>query len=148
MEAFLVANIAPIMFVGLIVFLLLGYPVAFALAANGIFFGLLGIKLGLLQPVLFQALPERMWGVMSNDTLLAVPFFTFMGLILWPARLLLPIGFALLVLQGLSELMKRIAFVAGKGPDPIVRHDPAEAERELAEEIRKMAEGKIAEGKA
>ena len=82
MEAFLIANIAPIMFVGLIVFLLLGYPVAFALAANGIFFGLLGIKLGLLQPVLFQALPERMWGVMSNDTLLAVPFFTFMGLIL------------------------------------------------------------------
>ena len=64
------------------------------------------------------------------------------GLILWPARLLLPIGFALLVLQGLSELMKRIAFVAGKGPDPIVRHDPAESEKELAEEIRKIAEGK------
>ena len=82
MEAFLIANIAPIMFVALIVFLLLGYPVAFALAANGIFFGLVGIKLGLLAPALFQALPERMWGVMSNDTLLAVPFFTFMGLIL------------------------------------------------------------------
>jgi TRAP-type mannitol/chloroaromatic compound transport system permease large subunit len=82
MEAFLVANIAPIMFGALILFLLLGYPVAFALAANGIFFGLLGIQLGLLQPALFQALPERMWGVMSNDTLLAVPFFTFMGLIL------------------------------------------------------------------
>ena len=64
------------------------------------------------------------------------------GLILWPARLLLPIGFALLVLQGFSELIKRIAFVSGKGPDPIVRHDPAEAERELAEEIRKMADGK------
>jgi TRAP-type mannitol/chloroaromatic compound transport system permease small subunit len=64
------------------------------------------------------------------------------GLTLWPARLLLPIGFALLVLQGLSELVKRIAFVAGKGPDPIVRHDPAEAEKELAEEIRKMAEAK------
>jgi TRAP-type mannitol/chloroaromatic compound transport system, small permease component len=64
------------------------------------------------------------------------------GLILWPARLLLPVGFALLVLQGLSELVKRIAFVANQGPDPIVRHDPAEAERELAEEIRKMAEGK------
>jgi tripartite ATP-independent transporter DctM subunit len=61
---------------------LLGYPVAFALAANGIFFGLLGIKLGLLRPELFQALPDRLWGVMSNDTLLAVPFFTFMGLIL------------------------------------------------------------------
>ena len=64
------------------------------------------------------------------------------GLILWPARLLLPIGFALLVLQGLSELAKRIAFVAGKGPDPIVRHDPAQAEKDLAEEIRRLAEDK------
>jgi TRAP-type mannitol/chloroaromatic compound transport system permease small subunit len=64
------------------------------------------------------------------------------GLILWPARLLLPIGFALLVLQGFSELIKRIAFVAGKGPDPIVRHDPAQAEKELAEEIRRLAEEK------
>src|SRR6266852_4534457 len=73
---------APIMFASLIIFLLLGYPVAFALAANGIFFGLVGIQLGLLQPSLIQALPERLWGVMSNDTLLAVPFFTFMGLIL------------------------------------------------------------------
>jgi tripartite ATP-independent transporter DctM subunit len=82
MEAFLVANMAPIMFAGLVVFLLVGYPVAFALAANGIFFGLLGIQLGLLEPSLFQALPDRLWGVMSNDTLLAVPFFTFMGLIL------------------------------------------------------------------
>jgi TRAP-type mannitol/chloroaromatic compound transport system permease large subunit len=79
---FLVHNMAPIMFAALVIFLLLGYPVAFALAANGIFFGLVGIELGLLQPALFQALPERVWGVMSNDTLLAVPFFTFMGLIL------------------------------------------------------------------
>src|SRR4030095_13834275 len=61
---------------------LLGYPVAFALAANGIVFGLIGIELGLLSPSLFGAVPERIWGVMSNDTLLAVPFFTFMGLIL------------------------------------------------------------------
>ena len=82
MEAFLIHNIAPIMFAGLVVFLLLGYPVAFSLAANGIFFGLVGIKLGLLEPSLFQALPDRLWGVMSNETLLAVPFFTFMGLIL------------------------------------------------------------------
>jgi TRAP-type mannitol/chloroaromatic compound transport system permease large subunit len=80
--AFLIANMAPIMFGSLVIFLLLGYPVAFALAANGIVFGLLGIQLGLLQPSLFQALPDRLWGVMSNDTLLAVPFFTFMGLIL------------------------------------------------------------------
>ena len=82
MEALLIHNLAPIMFAALVIFLLLGYPVAFALAANGIFFGLVGIELGLLQPALFQALPERVWGVMSNDTLLAVPFFTFMGLIL------------------------------------------------------------------
>jgi TRAP-type mannitol/chloroaromatic compound transport system permease large subunit len=75
-------NMAPIMFAALVVFLLLGYPVAFSLAANGIFFGLVGIQLGLLQPSLLQALPDRLWGVMSNDTLLAVPFFTFMGLIL------------------------------------------------------------------
>src|SRR5881227_1317429 len=75
-------NLAPIMFAALVIFLLLGYPVAFALAANGIFFGLIGIQLGLLQPSLIQALPERLWGVMSKDTLLAVPFFTFMGLIL------------------------------------------------------------------
>ena len=75
-------NMAPIMFGSLVVLLLMGYPVAFALAANGIFFGIVGIELGLLQPVFFQALPQRMWAVMSNDTLLAVPFFTFMGLIL------------------------------------------------------------------
>ena len=69
MEAFLIANIAPIMFVALIFFLVLGYPVAFALAANGIFFGLLGIKLGLLQPALFQALPERMIvGIRNKQT--------------------------------------------------------------------------------
>ncbi|HSW81847.1 MAG TPA: TRAP transporter large permease subunit, partial [Usitatibacter sp.] len=82
MTAFLIQNMAPIMFGALVVFLLLGYPVAFALAANGIFFGLVGIQLGLLDASLFQALPDRLWGVMSNDTLLAVPFFTFMGLIL------------------------------------------------------------------
>ena len=82
MSAFLIANIAPIMFVGLIVFLLIGFPVSFALAALGLSFGLLGIQLGLLNEALFQALPERIFGIMANDTLLAVPFFTFMGLIL------------------------------------------------------------------
>src|SRR5205823_1614711 len=63
-------------------FLLFGYPVAFSLAANGLFFGLIAIDLGLLQPQLLQALPERVFGIMRNDTLLAIPFFTFMGLIL------------------------------------------------------------------
>ena len=82
MTAFLIENMAPLMFAALVIVLLIGYPVAFSLAAVGIGFGLLGIELGLLQTTLLQALPERIWGVMSNDTLLAVPFFTFMGLIL------------------------------------------------------------------
>ena len=82
MSAFLIANMAPLMFAALVVFLLIGYPVAFALAANGLLFGLLAIDLGLLGPQLFQALPERVFGIMRNDTLLAIPFFTFMGLIL------------------------------------------------------------------
>ncbi|HYG27366.1 MAG TPA: TRAP transporter large permease subunit, partial [Caulobacteraceae bacterium] len=65
-----------------VLFLLIGYPVAFALAACGLLYGIVGIQLGMLQPSLFQALPPRLFGIMENDTLLAVPFFTFMGLIL------------------------------------------------------------------
>ncbi len=79
MTEFVVANMAPLMFASMILFLLFGFPVAFALAANGILFGLVGIELGLLHGALFQALPERIFGIMANDTLLAVPFFTFMG---------------------------------------------------------------------
>ena len=79
---FIAANMAPLMFGALVVFMLLGYPVAFALAANGVVFGLIGIELGLLTPALFQALPERIFGIMANDTLLAIPFFTFMGIVL------------------------------------------------------------------
>jgi TRAP-type mannitol/chloroaromatic compound transport system permease large subunit len=82
MSAFVIDNMAPLMFAALVFFLMSGYPVAFALAANGLFFGLIGIELGLLGPQLMQALPERIFGIMSNDTLLAIPFFTFMGLIL------------------------------------------------------------------
>src|SRR5512136_1628821 len=82
MIEFVIANLAPLMFAALVVFLLLGYPVAFALGAVGLSFGFLGIQLGLLHPALFQALPNRIFGIMGNDTLLAVPFFTFMGLIL------------------------------------------------------------------
>ena len=71
MSAWLIANMAPLMFVALIVTLLIGFPVAFSLAAVGIVFGLIGIELGLLQTTLFQALPDRVWGVMSNDTVMA-----------------------------------------------------------------------------
>ena len=82
MTEFLIANMAPIMFAMLVVFLLSGFPVAFSLAANGLMFGLIGIEVGLLKPELLQALPNRLFGIMANDTLLAIPFFTFMGLIL------------------------------------------------------------------
>ncbi len=82
MTALIIENLAPLMFLALVVFLLLGYPVAFALAANGLLFGFIGIELGLLTPNLLQAMPERVFGIMANDTLLAIPFFTFMGLIL------------------------------------------------------------------
>ena len=82
MIEFLIANMAPSCSFRLVVFLVIGYPVAFSLGANGLFFGLIAIELGLLQPALFQALPERVFGIMFNETLLAIPFFTFMGLIL------------------------------------------------------------------
>jgi TRAP-type mannitol/chloroaromatic compound transport system permease large subunit len=79
---FMRANMAPVMFAALVVFLLLGYPVAFALAANGLFFAIVGIELGLFQENFLQAMPERIYGTMNNDVLLAIPFFTFMGLVL------------------------------------------------------------------
>ncbi|HYD74705.1 TRAP transporter large permease subunit [Ramlibacter sp.] len=79
---FITQNMAPIMFVGLIFFLLLGFPVAFSLGACGLFFGFIGIELGVLPESLLQALPLRIFGIMQNETLLAVPFFTLMGLIL------------------------------------------------------------------
>ncbi len=82
MAAIFIEYMAPIMFASLVLFLLLGYPVAFSLAANGLLFALIGIELGLFRPDFLQALPERVYGVMNNETLLAIPFFTFMGLIL------------------------------------------------------------------
>ncbi len=82
MIEFLQTNMAPVMFAGLIIFLLLGYSVAFSLAACGLFFGYLGVELGMLPASLMQALPLRIFGIMKNETLLAIPFFTFMGLIL------------------------------------------------------------------
>lgn len=72
----------PIMFAVLLVFMVSGFPVAFALAANGLLFGYVAIEQGLMSPALLQALPDRIFGIMSNDTLLAIPFFTFMGLVL------------------------------------------------------------------
>ena len=82
-------NMAPIMFASLVVFLLLGYPVAFSLAANGLLFFVIGVELAPLSNntitldwSLLGTMPARLWGVMSNETLLAIPFFTFMGIVL------------------------------------------------------------------
>ena len=75
-------GIAPVMFAMLAIMLLTGFPVAFALAANGLLFAFIGIEMGWLQPALMQALPQRLLGIMSNQVLLAIPFFTFMGIVL------------------------------------------------------------------
>src|SRR5918912_37977 len=82
MVGLLIHYMAPIMFLALVVFLLLGYPVAFSLGAVGLIFGFIGVEIGLFRPDFLQALPERIYGIMNNDVLLAIPFFTFMGLVL------------------------------------------------------------------
>jgi len=89
MAELIAANLAPIMFAALVVFLLLGYPVAFSLAANGLLFFVIAVELAPYAPhsirldwPLLQALPERIYQTMGNEVLLAVPFFTFMGLVL------------------------------------------------------------------
>lgn len=89
MIEFIALNLAPIMFASLVIFLILGYPVAFALAANGLLFFFIGVELAPLSGgsitldwPLLNTLPNRIWGVMSNETLLAIPFFTFMGIVL------------------------------------------------------------------
>jgi TRAP-type mannitol/chloroaromatic compound transport system permease large subunit len=89
MIAFIAENLAPIMFAALVLFLLLGYPVAFSLSAVGLLFFFIGVELApyskgtvSLDWPLLGVMPERIYGVMNNETLLAIPFFTFMGLIL------------------------------------------------------------------
>jgi len=87
-------NLAPIMFVSVMAMLLLGYPVAFTLAAGGLLFFVIGVQVAHVAPEqinlfwpLLQANPERVFGVMSSETLLAIPFFTFMGIILERSRM-------------------------------------------------------------
>lgn len=79
--------LGPLMFLGALALIFSGYPVAFALAGTALFFAALGVQLGLFDWVLLYALPERVFGVMSNYVLLAVPFFIFMGTLLEKARL-------------------------------------------------------------
>src|SRR5215218_3298766 len=89
---------APVMFGGLVAFMLVGYPVSFSLAAVGLFFGFIAINAGFFDFALMQALPERVFGIISNDTLLAIPFFTLMGAILERC------GLAEDLLDGLGQL--------------------------------------------
>ena len=75
-------NFAPVMFAGLVLIMLIGFPVAFSLAALGMASGFVAIQMGWF-PISFMAnLPLNMVGILSNELLLAIPFFTFMGAIL------------------------------------------------------------------
>ncbi|MFN8831185.1 MAG: TRAP transporter large permease subunit [Labrys sp. (in: a-proteobacteria)] len=74
--------LAPAMFAGLILFLLIGFPVTFSLSALGLFFGAIAIEIGYFDLAFLNALPYRIFGIVSNELLLAIPFFTFMGVIL------------------------------------------------------------------
>jgi tripartite ATP-independent transporter DctM subunit len=78
----IVEHLAPLMFAGMILFMLIGYPAAFSLAATGLFFGFIGIEFGLIRPDFLGNLTYQLFGIISNDLLLAIPFFTFMGAIL------------------------------------------------------------------
>ena len=79
---FVRANMAPLMFGGLILFMLIGYPAAFSLSAVGLFFGIAALQFGLIEPSFLGNLSYQLYGVLSNDLLLAIPFFTLMGAIL------------------------------------------------------------------
>jgi len=75
-------NFAPIMFAGLVLIMLIGFPVAFSLAALGMGSGFIAIQMGWFPVSFMSNLPLNMFGILSNDLLLAIPFFTFMGAIL------------------------------------------------------------------
>ena len=82
MIEFVSHNMAPLMFAALMLFMIYGYPAAFALAAVGLSFGYLGIQLGLIQPDFLGNIIFQLESVVRNDLLLAIPFFTLMGAIL------------------------------------------------------------------
>lgn len=82
MMTFFTDNLAPLMFFGLIIFMIIGYPAAFSLAAVGLFFGFIAIEMGAIGPDFLGNLTYQMFSVLANELLLAIPFFTFMGVIL------------------------------------------------------------------
>ena len=90
-----------LMFAGMIAFLFFGFPVAFSLTFTGLFFGMLGVGLGVLNANFFDILPLRIWGTMTNVTLMAVPLFVFMGVVLEKSGLA-------------AELLETMALLFGK----------------------------------
>ena len=90
-----------LMFFGMIAFLFFGFPVAFSLTFTGLFFGTLGVWFGYLHANFFDILPLRIWGTMTNFTLLAVPLFVFMGVALEKSGLA-------------EELLETMALLFGK----------------------------------
>jgi TRAP-type mannitol/chloroaromatic compound transport system permease large subunit len=94
--------LAPVMFAALFALLLTGYPVAFVLGAVGMIFGAIGVMVGAIPIELVQAVPERLFGIMRNETLMAIPFFTLMGLILEKSQL------AEELLEAVSQLFGRL----------------------------------------
>jgi tripartite ATP-independent transporter DctM subunit len=99
-------TLAALMFAGMIAFLFFGFPVAFSLTFTGLFFGLLGMGLGVLNTNFFDILPLRIWGTMTNFTLLAVPLFVFMGVALEKSGLA-------------EELLETMALLFGRLPGGI-----------------------------
>ncbi|WBV43344.1 TRAP transporter large permease subunit [Pseudoroseomonas cervicalis] len=92
----------PLMFGGLVIFLLIGFPVAFSLAAVGLFFGFLSIELGFFTTAYLGNMPFRVFGIMSNELLLSIPFFTLMGAVLERC------GLAEDLLEGTGQLFGKV----------------------------------------
>lgn len=98
-------------------------------------FGTLVFLLPMTLMILWLSVPFALHSLQSGEMSVNAG-----GLILWPVKMLLPIGFMLLTLQGISELVKRLAFLQGLIPDPTEKHEFPTAEENLIEEIKKMRE--------
>ena len=91
-------SIALWMFAAVFIILLMGYPVAITLAGTALVFALAGEYAGSFDPVFLEALPNRLFGIIENDTLVAVPLFVFMGVMLEKSK----------VAEGLLENMSKL----------------------------------------
>ena len=94
--------LGPSMFAGALVLLSLGYPVAFSLGGVAVLFALIGVSLDIFEPVFLTAMPTRIFGIMNNFTLLAIPYFIFMGSMLESS------GIAENLLETMGQLFGRI----------------------------------------